>query len=453
MKHPALIASAIMIVLSGCTLQKPEHNDLLTHHLPDTFSETAGTQVVQEQWWESFESPELNQLMEEAFSDNLNLAQYAARLNQQAALADKAGAAGLPTVSGSASAGTTWPDISEDNRTDAFRLGLSAAYEVDLWGRVNATTEAALNNLNASRYDLQSARITLSANITQSWLSIVAQQRRLDLLKQQLEANLDTVELLKVRQRNGIATALEVYQQQQTVDSTRAMIPAAELQRDLQKSQLAVLLGRSNASDLAIQTASVPDLPPQPASGIPSDLLQKRPDLQSEFERLTARDYAVAIARADRLPTLTLTGSVTDSETQFSDLLDNWAGNLAAGLAAPLFDGGRRKAEVDYQLARVEEGVALYRQKVITAISEVDNALLQERKTAEQLALQRRQLKTLERQLNEAGIRYRRGLADYLNVLAALTSKQNLERTLISTELNLYSARIELYRALGGSVE
>jgi multidrug efflux system outer membrane protein len=213
------------------------------------------------------------------------------------------------------------------------------------------------------------------------------------------------------------------------------------------------LLGRSNSSDLEIKTAAAPTLPPLPATGLPADLLLNRPDLLAEYERLSAKEYGVAIARADRLPALTLTGSLTDSESRLADLLDNWAGNLAAGLVAPLIDGGRRKAEVDYQLARIEEGVALYRQKVITAISEVDNALLQERKTAEQLTLQRRQLAVLNQQLNEAQIRYRNSLVDYLNVISALTSKQNMERTLINTELSLYSARIELYRALGGGAQ
>ena len=441
------------LLIGGCTVFMPKQRTDLDQDVPAAFSEASGATELFSDWWESFDSDELNALMEEAFSGNLGLAQYSARLKQQAALARKTGAASAPSLSGSASAGTTLPDITESTRVDAYRLGLSASYEIDLWGRISASREAALNGVEASRYDFQSAKLTLSANITQAWLNIIAQQRRLDLLNEQLETNLDSLDLLEVRQKKGLASALEVYQQQQAVESTRAMIPSAELQLEQQKLQLAVLLGRSNSSGIDIKTAVAPDLPPLPAAGLPADLLMNRPDLRAEFERLSAKEYGAAIARADRLPTLTLTGSLTDSETRIADLLDNWAGNLAAGLAAPLIDGGRRKAEVEYQLARIEEGVALYRQKVITAISEVDNALLQERKTAEQLTLQRRQLEVLDQQLNEAQIRYRNSLVDYLNVLSALTAKQNMERNLINTELSLYLFRIELCRALGGGAQ
>lgn len=453
MKPRDLIPLTALLSVAGCMSFNPEHADRTETYIPANFSEPSGSAELPNHWWESFDSAELDALMQEALGGNLGLAQYSARLKQQAALARKTGASSRPSLSGSASAGTTWPDITESARADAYRLGLSASYEIDLWGRISASKEAALNGLEASRYDFQGARLSLSANITQSWLTLIAQQRQLALLKEQLESNLDSLNLLKVRQKNGIVTALEVYQQQQIVESTRAMIPSAELQLELQKSQLAVLLGRSNSSDIEIKTVAAPTLPLLPATGLPSDLLLNRPDLLAEYERLSAKEYGVAIARADRLPALTLTGSLTDSESQIADLLDNWAGNLAAGLVAPLIDGGRRKAEVEYQLARIEEGVALYRQKVITAISEVDNALLQERKTAEQLTAQRRQLAVLNQQLNEAQIRYRNSLVDYLNVISALTSKQSMERTLINTELSLYSTRIELYRALGGGAQ
>jgi len=453
MKPRDLNVLCILLLLSGCARFQPDHSGMLDDYVPAEYAQGSGAEPFQERWWESFDSPELNQIMQEALTNNLGLAQYSARLKQQAALARKTGAAKYPSLSGTGSAGITWPDIEEGSSTEAYRLGLTASYEIDLWGRINASSQAALENARASMYDLSSARITLSANIADAWLSIIAQQRSIELLHNQLTANLNALELLKVRQRNGVSSALEVYQQQQIVESTRAIIPSAELQLDLLKSQLAILLGRGTGPDLEIRTRTAPQLPPLPAAGLPADLLEKRPDIQAEYQRLLGKDYGVAIARADRLPTITLTGSISDTETALSDLLDSWAANLAAGLAAPLIDGGRRRAEVDYQLARVEEGVASYRQKVITAISEVDNALLREQKIREQLALQQEQLAALEQQLNEAVIRYRSGLTEYLNVLSALASKQNLERNLINTELNLYSARIELCRALGGSAQ
>ena len=158
----------------------------------------------------------------------------------------------------------------------------------------------------------------------------------------------------------------------------------------------------------------------------------------------------MAAARADRLPTLTLSGSLSASDSELNNLLDNWAGNLAAGLAAPLIDGGRRRSEVEYQRALAEETLATYRAMVLTAITEVNNALATEIKTAERLEMEQHQQKALNEQLEEANLRYRKGLNSYLTVLNALSSKQGLDRSLIATRLDRISARIELYRALGG---
>jgi outer membrane protein, multidrug efflux system len=292
--------------------------------------------------------------------------------------------------------------------------------------------------------------MTLSGNIARTWFSIIAQQLKLELLHRQLEANTRVLELLQLRQRNAISTALDVLQQRQIVESTRALVPDAELQLGLYTSQLNVLLGRPSGTAIPIETPTPPDMPPLPATGFPADLLAKRPDIQAGLLRLESRDWSVAAARADRLPTLTLGGSVSASDGDIGHVIDQWAGNLVAGLAAPLIDGGRRRAEVDYQKALAEEAVANYRSVVLNAVTEVNDALLTERKTAARRDMQQKQYEALSDQLDEAQLRYRRGLNDYLAVLNAVAAKQALERNLINSGLEVYTARIDLYRALGG---
>ena len=449
MKNNIFLITATLLSVAGCQSLKPTQNELADGYVSLAYSQS-GKEVVPDLWWQAFNSTELNQLMEEAFSGNLSLAQYAARLHQQEALARKAGANKRPTLT--ASAQSTWTDITKSSATDSYSIGLSASYELDLWGRIKNTTEAELHNLNASELDLQSAQLSLSANIANTWLSIIAQTQQMELLNQQFNSNSDYLDHLKNRQKKGLATALEIYQQQQVVESTRALIPSAELQLELQKLQLAVLLGRDSTGGLELQTQALPTLTPLPDAGLPADLLEKRPDVKAEFERLKAKNNSVAAARANRLPAITLSGSLTASDNSLSEVINNWAGNLAAGLAAPLIDGEQRKAETDYQLARVEESVALYRETVLTAASEVEEALLSEQKIGEQFSMQKNQLTALEQQLAEARLRHRCGMADYLSVLSALASKQSLERTLISTELQHCTNRVELYRALGGGM-
>ena len=448
MKHWILAAMAAL--LAGCGTLRPDRPEPLADYLPETYAEAGGEAVLTEAWWHSFGSGELNRLLDEALAGNLTIAQYSARLRQQQALAAKANAGKIPSVAGTASAGTTWPDVTENSRTEAYGLGLTASYELDLWGRVRSTAQAALLNRDASRQDLQSAMMTLSANIAQTWLSIIAQQTKLDLLHRQLEANTQVLELLQLRQRNAISTALDVLQQRQIVESTRALVPDAELRLGLLESQLNVLLGRPAGTAIRIETRTPPPMPPLPATGLPADLLAKRPDIQAGLLRLESRDWSVAAARADRLPTLTLGGSLSAADSDIGNVIDQWAGNLVAGLAAPLIDGGRRRAEVDFQKALAEEAVATYRSLVLNAVAEVNDALLSERKIAARRDMQQKQYEALSNQLDEAQLRYRRGLNDYLAVLNALAAKQGLERNLINSAMEVYTARIELHRALGG---
>lgn len=196
---------------------------------------------------------------------------------------------------------------------------------------------------------------------------------------------------------------------------------------------------------------ALPELPPLPEAGLPADMLASRPDVRAAQARLAAADYRVAAAVADRLPSLSLTGSAGYSAVRSQDLWNSQAWSMAASALAPVFDAGRRAAEVSRTKAKVDEALALYTQTILTAFREVEDALVQERKQREYVESVREQLDLATSTLREARERYSNGLSDYLPVLAAVQSHHQIERELVSARRQLISFRIQLYRSLGGS--
>jgi outer membrane protein, multidrug efflux system len=215
--------------------------------------------------------------------------------------------------------------------------------------------------------------------------------------------------------------------------------------------KLALLLGKAPNSDIQINRNSLPVVLELPSIGIPADVLSRRPDVRSAGLRLRALDWKVAAARADRLPSIDLTASLKYNSETLDLLMDNWIIGLAGNLTAPILDGKRRKAEVSRQMALANENLASYRSTVLTAIKEVEDALISEAKQREHIEALENELKVAKNALNEARERYRKGLNEYLPVLTQLLSTQNLEIDLIQKKTQLLLFRISLHRALGGT--
>lgn len=249
----------------------------------------------------------------------------------------------------------------------------------------------------------------------------------------------------------AMVSALDVYQQKQVVEDIIAEIPLVEAREQLLRHELALLLGKPPQTFLNISREDLPKPIEIPATGLPADLLSARPDLRAAGMRLWAADWQVAAARADRLPAISLTAQGRYGEGDVDVLFDNWLLSLAGNLTAPIFDGKRRAAEVDRSLAIVGEKVSAYRRTVLTAIKEVEDALVTESKQREHIKGLEKVTDTARKALKEAGNRYRKGLTDYLPVLTQLLKVQDLERNLIQQQANLLGARISLYRALGGT--
>ena len=249
----------------------------------------------------------------------------------------------------------------------------------------------------------------------------------------------------------SMVSALDVYQQKQLVEDIRAEIPLVEAEEQVLMHELALLLGKPPGTSLKISREDLPEPAEIPATGLPADLLSSRPDLRRAGMRLKAADWQVAEARANRLPAISLTAKAQYGKGDVDVLFDNWLLSLAGNLTAPIFDGGRRSAEVDRRQAIADENLSAYRQAVLTAIKEVEDALVNEVKQREHIRALETVLSTARKALEQAGIRYRNGVTDYLPVLTQLLSVQGLERNLIRQRANLLNARISLHRSLGGT--
>lgn len=439
-----------LMLLSSCAIFAPDEREL-DAGLPQEFSlYSAEVPETGTRWWESFQSPELDALVDEALTNSPTIQQAWARLAQAEALAAKAGAARYPSLGYEGSAGATYNHVT-DNTVEAYSLGLTAAYEVDLWGRVKSQTEAAALDREASREQLNTVAITLSSQVALRWAGIVAQRLQTEVIHHQLESNKTSLELIELRFRKSLSSALDVYQQRQAVAGTESRIPLVELREKLLFNELTALLGRADFQSLELPIENLPLLGPLPNIGIPVDVLANRPDVRQAGLRLQSADWAVSAARADRLPALRLTASGGYASADISEVFDDWLANLAGSLTGPIFDGGQRKAEVQRTRAVVNERLAAYRETVINAIKEVEDALVSEQKQRDYIEALERNLELSRNSHKEAVNRYRKGLIEYLPVLVELVSLQNLERDHIEAQYNLLQYRINLYRALGGS--
>ncbi len=271
------------------------------------------------------------------------------------------------------------------------------------------------------------------------------------LLEEQLETSSTFAELTRLRFQTGQAAALDVYQQEQNVLAIRARIALLEGQATLASNQLMALVGSPPMGIIAYGPSELPTPAELPPVGLPATVLQRRPDVRAAERRVTAADYRVGSAIAARFPTLRLTGSIGFGAQDLLRLFEDVVWSVVGSVSQSVIDGGRRGAEVDRSRAIVQERLEQYGQTVVTALVEVDNALALERAQRRNIEELEHQLEVLDDTLTEARNRYRAGLSDFLNVLTALTQKQQAETGLLQARRALVSSRVQLHRALGGS--
>ncbi len=443
----ALVLAIVVILLSGCSMATQDLKRPLV--VPAQFSES-GTSPLPDKWWESFEDPVLSTLIDQALADNFSLKTAWDRLNQAEAVARSAGADLFPALdAGADSSKNRFRESGQTGDSSSYTLGLTASYELDLWGRIRSSRDAAVFDMQAGEQDLKAAALTLSAQVAGTWYQLVEQYGQLNVLEAQIVTNEKVLELVTLQFRTGQVGIADMLQQRQLVESNRGEESQALAQAKVLEHQLAILLGVSPQQIVAPRVAALINLPLMPQSGLPTDLIQRRPDIRSAFYSVQSADSDLAAAIADRFPRLSLTAGVDTSGGHTRDLFDNWLATLAANLVVPVIDGGLRKAEVDRTRAVASEALHTYGQTILDALGEVEDALVQEQRQRDFIASIDRQLTLAGQVIERVRDRYLQGTMDYQRVLDALISQQELQRSHLTAKRNLVQYRIDLCRALG----
>ena len=445
---------AIALVLQACATTEPARGPVV--EMPAAWSPAvppAEAPKLTTAWWQSFGSQPLERLIEEAQAGSPDLRIAIERMRQADIALQQAGVSRLPTVNGSVGASTgrtEGPDAASTSR-ESSSASLSISYEVDLWGRIAAGVRAGEASFQASQYDWKTARLALLTSVANNYFLWLNTAERLRIARENLAIAERVLAIVEARQRNGVATALEVSQQRTTVLSQRTALLPIELQQRQTASALALLLGRV-PQGYAPEAGEFTQLRvPEVSPGLPSSLLTRRPDLASAESQLAAADANVEAARKALLPSLSLSASGSLGTSALMSLADPTRSvSLGISLAQSIFDGGRQRLQIRSTESQRVVLIENYGKAIRTALKEVDDGLGNVDRSQRQEALQREVVAQARRSLQLAELRYREGSGDLLSVLDAQRTLFTALDALATQSLSRLTAALDMYKALGG---
>ena len=457
---PVALATLVAASLAGCAIgpdyARPEVD------LPRDFAVPQAPAAMPERWWTLFGDPALEALVDESLAANRDLAAAAERVEQVRARFVIARSDQLPAVgiegSGSRdrySEMSAFPPPAGSLESSSYRLALRASWELDFWGKYRRATEAARADLAASEAGRDAIRASLVGEAIRGYFNLRALDASLEVAERTLEGRRLTLEMQRLRLQAGVVSELELRQVESDVAGAEALVPVLRRDRDAQEGALALLAGRSPRAvfEARIDRGSpVTPVAVEVPSGLPSDLLLRRPDLRESEERLKAANARIGVARAAYFPSITLTGSFGGESQQLSDLFSGPARtwSVAAGLLQPVYGAGQIAAGVDFADARAREAALAYQQAIANAFREVRDAIGAQSTTREALRAQQARVQVLGRALELARLRHEGGTVSLFDVLE--TERQFLAVRLeaIAAERQRRAAIVDLYLALGG---
>ena len=409
-------------------------------------------------WWTLIDDPDLPRLIEAALRNNRDLRRAIARIDEADALMRLNGAALLPQIS--VEAGATRNRVSEVGavplpgnaptyRADQ-RLALTTSYEVDVWGRLRTSREAARATLLASREAVDAIAMTLTATVAQTVVSLRATELSLTLSQKTLANREESLRLVRVRRAEGLGSELEEQQAEAAAAALRAQVAQLGRTRGVLQNQLRLLCVEPAADIAHLAAPGLPEVPVPPA-GLPSALLENRPDVRAAMAQMQAARLQTEAVRAARFPLISLTGSLGQQSGELADLLTApgriWT--LAAGLTSPLFDFGRAEARIDQARAQAVQAQAAYEGAVLTAFREASDALvsLEQNRQIEAAAAAQRDASVAAARVSR--VRYEGGYAGWLEVLDAERTANAAEQSWVTARQNRIAATIDLLKALG----
>lgn len=411
---------------------------------PLTYSQTG------EDWWAQMANEELAGLIARAHQNSPTVAAALARIEQARGTLRAAGGRLLPSVDGSANAARSWRDGDDGaSASTSDSAGLSVAYEIDLFGANRAQLESAEESLNARRFDAAATSLTLEADVAQAYFTVIALKERLASAKANLAAAEDILRLVRLRYEEGAVSAFDLSRQESATATARARVPGLESDLAAARNALAVLLGET-PDRVTVKAARLSEFDAlAPKLGVPSALLERRPDIQTAEASLRAANADIGVAKAAFYPQVTLSAGATAS-----GLLTNpysLVSSLAAGLAQPIFSGGELEGGLISAEGRYAELAAAYRSAVLTALQETDDALTALAARGDQSDYAAFSSREADEAFRLADLQFDAGAIDLLELLDAQRTQLDASDSLVQARLDELSASVDLYRAIGGN--
>lgn len=453
----ALAVLFLPLALSGCSALGPDYARPAPS-LPGAYTEAAATNEqsqVEREWWKLFKDPVLDDLVTQALGRNLDLQAAVARVEEAEAALRETGAALTPSVDLDAGASrirsSTKTGMPMPTYRSSHSLALSTAFELDFWGRLRRAREASRAEALASRHARDTVELSLAGMVANSYLALRAYDAELMVSRESLASRESTLKIVNSRVEAGLAPPLELRQAEGVLAAVRAQLATLRQQRSVTEHQLALLVGTPDLRIAAADLRRLP-LPPVPPAGLPSSLLEARPDLRQAEEGLVANNARIGVAKAAMYPTISLTGGLGAESKDLSSLFSGGARtwNLGLGLVLPIFDAGANEARVDQATARQKQALAAWQKAVQTAFKEVNDALVGLRENAEGEAAQDARVAAAEQALKLAQDRYEAGYSGFLEVLDAQRTVNDARLAHIATRQSRLAATVDLFKALGG---
>ena len=456
-----LLLSAMSLSLSGCLLgpdyQRPDLALPARYNAPE--SALAGGAVqspVNAQWWTLFGDVTLNQVVQAARQDNADIQVALARIRMTESLAVQAGAALYPTLNLTASGtrATSGPSVSVSGvgvQANTSQVGLLTSYELDVWGRVRRNIESATAVATASQYEKDSVSLTISALVSNLYLRLRSLDAQMAVLKDSVRTRTESVKVAEAKLQGGLVSPIDVNQGKAALAASQASLSEVTRQRAIVQNQLGVLTGKL---DLTIAAGDVRQLPapPLPPEGLPSTLVESRPDVNRAEQDLRAANARVGVATAGLFPTFSLVGLFGAQSVSFSSFLTDQSSVWSAGigLLQPIFSGGLLQGRLEYAKAQQQEALGGYVKVVRNAFGEVSDALISVQQTlqTEQYLQQQVQASTKAQEL--AALRYAAGYVDFLNVLESQRVANEANLAFVINRSARLQASVDLFKALGG---
>jgi NodT family efflux transporter outer membrane factor (OMF) lipoprotein len=411
-------------------------------------------------WWQIFQDPRLDALEEQVGVSNQNIAQAYAQFQGSRAPAKVARADLFPTLSvaPSVTRARTSPNRglnpSPAGTQTTYQLAGAASYEVDVWGRIRRNVESAVENAQASDADLEAVRLSMQADLALDYFLLEGVDSQIQLLTASVGAYEKTLQLTVNRHDQGLVSGVDVAQAETQLETTRAQLTELQLTRAELEHAIAILVGKPPA-EMTIVPSAIPTSPPPVPAGVPSALLERRPDIAAAERSVAAANAQIGVAQAGFFPSLVLAATGGWARGSLSNLISapNLFWSLGAALAQTIFEGGKRIAAKQQAVASYEAAVASYRETVLTSFQDVEDNLAALRVLTEEFEQQEKAVSAAERSLTLSRDRYQAGVAPYLEVLTAQFAELSNARTAVDLQTRRMTATVNLIRALGGGWE